>query len=120
VNPPLKLFRTTEVTPTEFLASHPALAPAIERARAKIQAKAKAEAEILASNLGIILRDWCAERTISQISWASALDPVRPEFTLQFLADRLAQKLGEIRFAEFLERFADNLLELDEHERRSQ
>ena len=43
-----------------------------------------------------------------------------PVFTLEFLADRLAQKLGEIRFAEFLERFGDNLLELDEHERRSQ
>jgi len=45
---------------------------------------------------------------------------VRPELGIEFLADRLAQKLGEVRFAQFLERFADDLIELDQNERRPQ
>jgi hypothetical protein len=104
----------------ELLAAHPALTPALERARGKITVKARIEADALASNLKIILRDWCEERGISQISWVSANDPVKPEFAIDHLIDRLAQKLGEIRFAQFLERFADDLIELDENERRSQ
>jgi hypothetical protein len=40
VNPSLKL-RTTEPGLTEFLAAHPALAPAIERAKGKIEVKAR-------------------------------------------------------------------------------
>jgi hypothetical protein len=102
------------------LAAHPALEPAIERAKRKIAVKARAEADMLASNLKIILRDWVEERGISLILWASPLDPVKPEFGIEVLADRLAQKLGEIRFAKFLERFADDLIELDQNERRSQ
>jgi hypothetical protein len=119
VNPPLKL-GNREPTPAEFLASHPALMPAIERAKAKIQAKARAESAVHASNLGIILHDWCDERAISSISWASALDPVKPEFGIEFLCDRLGQRLAELKFTEFLERIADDLIELDVHERRSQ
>jgi hypothetical protein len=45
-------------------------------------------------------------------------DPVKPEFAIDHLVDRLAQKLGEVRFAQFLERFADDLIELDQNERR--
>jgi hypothetical protein len=86
VNPALKL-RTTEPTPAEFLAAHPALAPAIERAKGKIAVKARAEADILASNLKIILRDWAEERGITLSPWASALDLVKPEFAIEFLAD---------------------------------
>jgi hypothetical protein len=83
VNPSLKL-RTTEPTPTEFLAAHPALAPAIERAKAKIALKARVEADALAANLKIILRDWVEERRITLIPWASPTDPVKPEFAIEF------------------------------------
>jgi len=119
VNPASRL-RTTEPGLAELLAAHPALAPAIERAKGKIAVKARVEVDALASNLKIILRDWAEERGITQIPWASPTDPVKPEFAIDFLADRLAQKLGEVRFAQFLERFCDDLLELDQAERRSQ
>jgi hypothetical protein len=105
---------------TEFLAANPGLATAIEAAKAKIQNKARAEVAILIANLGIILRDFCEERGITQIPWASSADPVKPEFALDHLADRLTQKLSEIWFSRFLERFADGLLEVHEHESRSQ
>jgi len=96
------------------------LLPAIEHAKAKIEAKAKAEAAALASNLGIILDDWCTERRVALIPWASNLDPVKPQFAIDFLAERLAQRLGEIRFAQFLENFAEQIIELHDHEKRSQ
>jgi hypothetical protein len=119
VNPPLRS-RPTEPAITEFLTSHPGVSAAIEHARLKIQAKARTEVAILASNLGIILADWCSEHKITSIGWASDLDQVPPEFGLQVLADKLSQKLAEARFTEFLERFADDLIELDQAERRSQ
>jgi hypothetical protein len=102
------------------LASHPALAPAIERAKGKIAIKARVEAEALGSNLKLILRDWVEEPAISSIGWASPMDPVAPEFAVDQLVDRLAQKLSEVRFAQFLERFTDGLIDLDANERRSQ
>jgi hypothetical protein len=118
---PASRSRTTEPAGlAELLAAHPNLAPALERAKGKIALKARVEADALGSNLKLILSDWCEERGISQISWVSANDPVKPEFAIDHLIDRLAQKLGEIRFAQFLERFADDLIELDENERRSQ
>jgi hypothetical protein len=110
----------TEPALAEFLASHPGVSAAIEHATAKIQAKARTEVAVLASNLGIILADWCSEHKITSVGWASGLDQVPPEFGLQVLADKLSQKLTEVRFAEFLERFADDLIELDRNERRSQ
>jgi hypothetical protein len=119
VNTPLKL-RTTEPGLAELLAAHPALAPALARAKEKIAVKARVEADSLSSNLKIILRDWVEERGISSIHWASPTDPVKPEFAIDHLVDRLAQKLGEVRFAQFLERFADGLIDLDQNERRSQ
>jgi hypothetical protein len=79
LNPPLKLLRTSEVTPAEFLAVHPSLTAALEGARKKIQSKARAEVAVLASNLGIILLDWCNERGITSIPWASPTDLVAPQ-----------------------------------------
>jgi hypothetical protein len=116
---PLKLPNPSPADPADFLAAYPALAPAIERARAKIQAKARAEADILASNLKIILRDWAEEREISTIAWAGVMDLVPVEFGIDLLASRLAEKLGEIRFEQFLEKFANELIDLDRAERRS-
>jgi hypothetical protein len=119
LNPLIRLPGTDIVDPAEFLAAYPALAPAIDRARAKIQAKARAEADILASNLKIILRDWAEERQISLIAWAGVMDLVPVDFGIDLLSARLAERLGEIRFEQFLQNFADQLIELDRAERRS-
>jgi hypothetical protein len=120
VNPPLKLLRTSEATPAEFLASNPNIISSLERSKGKIALKARFEADALGADLKLILSDWCGTRKIVSIAWASALDPVKPEFAIDHLVDRLAQRLAEVRFAQFLERFADDLIELDRNERRSQ
>jgi hypothetical protein len=73
VNPALRLRTGEPATPAEFLAAHPALAPAIERAKGKIAIKARVEADILASNLKIILRDWVEDRGITLIPCISAV-----------------------------------------------
>jgi hypothetical protein len=72
------------------LAAHPAFrGPAIERAKGKIAVKARVEADALASNLKLILSDWCEERKITSIGCASPIDPVKPEHGIDHLCDRL-------------------------------
>jgi hypothetical protein len=120
VNPLLNKLRATEPGPAEFLAANPAVAAAIGHTKAKIVVKVRIEVDALASNLKIILRDWCEERKIVSIGWASPTDPVAPEFGIDHLCDRLAQKLAQVRFEQFLETFCERLIELDQAERRSQ
>ena len=120
VNPASRL-RTSEPGLAELLAAHPAFrGPAIERAKGKIAVKARVEVDALASNLKIILRDWAEERGITQIPWASPTDPVKPEHGIDHLCDRLAQRLSAIRFEKSLETFCEQMIDLDEAERRSQ
>ena len=119
VNPASRL-RTSEPGLAELLASHPALGLAIERAKGKIAVKARVEADALGSNLKIILSDWCEERKITSIPWASPTDPVKPEHGIGHLCDRLAQRLSAIRFEKSLETFCEQMIDLDEAERRSQ
>jgi hypothetical protein len=117
MNPSPKL---RERGPSEFLAAHPPIVEAIDRTRGKIALKARVEVDALAADLKLVLSHWCEERSIAQISWASANDPVKPEFAIDHLADRLAQKLAQVRFEKFLETFCEQAIELSEAERCSQ
>lgn len=104
----------------EILARFPSLGLAIENARRKLQTKAKFETDQMVGNLSLILSDWCQERGINSIGWSSPNDRVAPQFALDMLGHRLTERLVEIKFEEFLERFAQGMIELAENERRSQ
>ena len=119
MNPSSKL-RPTEPGLAEFLASHPGVAEAISRAKSKIVLKVRSETDALAADLKLILSHWSEKHGVSQIGWAAPGDLVKPEHGVDFLCDRLAQKLTAIRFEKFLETFCGQAIELGEVESRSQ
>jgi hypothetical protein len=119
VNPFLKA-PADPIDPIEFAATYPGLAAAIENAKIRIRKRAAFEVDQTIANLKIVLDDFCSQNKITQIAWAGAADLVSPQFPLDVLGARLVERLAEIRFAEFLERFADELIELDQAEKRSQ
>jgi|SRR6516165_8964605 hypothetical protein len=93
---------------------------ALAGAKQKIENKARGECNLLRSNLGLVLRDFTDQFSISTIGWVSPVDRIEPGDVLDMLIARLIEQLTEQMYAAFLERFTEGLLELDSNERRSQ
>jgi hypothetical protein len=119
VSPFIKSPATGDIDVAEFLSAHPSVAVALEHIRARLRAKAKFEANALLSDLSLILNDWAAERGIDSIAWVSPADTVAIAFPLEMLANRLSERLAEVKFDAFLRDFAASLVDLDRNQQRS-